>query len=201
MTTTNQFKKFAKEHYEKAFYNNVMFLVKRAALPEDVILDACCGPGLFSKRLVKEGYRVVLFDENKDYLKEAKKVAPKQQYVQGDILKLDLSDVGADCVVFTNVSGYFSPKELEFILTGFPGNNLIANFFVEEDQKWAPKDAKVFLGCRGRKYSFSLGSDTLDLTAIREKELVKVFRSAGYSRCEYIYTHDFKTERLYLLER
>lgn len=68
------------------------------------VLDLGCGTGNpIAKHIVQQGYRVVGVDESKEMLKIAKKVVPDAEFVQGNMVAIQLDEKFAAAVAWDSV--------------------------------------------------------------------------------------------------
>lgn len=87
----------------------------------DVLVDAGCGEGYYTKQLAKEAKQVFAFDLSKEALKISSKQSPDIDYFLSSIFELPLSDSSVD--VISNIFAPCAEKEFARILK--PGGYLI----------------------------------------------------------------------------
>jgi SAM-dependent methyltransferase len=68
-------------------------------LPIGAAVDAACGTGRLTARLVKRGHRVIGLDNSPDMLRQARRRLPNTDLVAGELHRLPLFDDVVDLVV------------------------------------------------------------------------------------------------------
>lgn len=193
------FKDVGDRLYSKVLYTNVLSAVKLFFFKEygRSILDICSGPGLLAKEITKNTIAsVTCVDSNPDFIKEISNNYEVGNWIHGDVLKCILPNIKQG--IFINASGYFNPNQLKILLKRLPCMKLIANFFIEEDQKWK---SPQFIRKRKNLFTYDLGPEKLILEALSENTLNNILKNSGWEIKYQFYYADFKFERLLLLER
>lgn len=84
-----------------------------ASLPPKRTLDVACGTGFLTRRLRGE---VVGLDQSPRMLEEARRQAPRAQFVRGDALELPFPDASFERVFTAHFYGHLEPAERERFL-------------------------------------------------------------------------------------
>lgn len=97
---------FVRKHFP--FYENVLMLSKN-----DIILDAGCGIGSYTREFARRGYHVVGMDKSPNFLAEAVKITQSEsleiEYVLGDYNDMSFDETFS--VVFFEGSFFYQSKE------------------------------------------------------------------------------------------
>ncbi|MBQ6235391.1 MAG: methyltransferase domain-containing protein [Clostridia bacterium] len=131
---------------EAGFYDGVIEAI-RAAMPKkpDVVLDAGCGDGTFTKRL--QGKTTVGIDLSKDAIQLAARGGGPILWAVGDLTRLPIADASADVVL-----NLFSPAHYaEFTRVLKPDGTLLKLV----PQQGYLKEIRALMGDRLRKEQYS----------------------------------------------
>lgn len=79
--------KYAKKHWHTVLLSEEKNEFARKCVGKDV-LDAGCGPGIYTSFLLKNGFKVTSIDLSSGMLKEAKKRVPKGRFYRMSVTKL-----------------------------------------------------------------------------------------------------------------
>jgi 2-polyprenyl-3-methyl-5-hydroxy-6-metoxy-1,4-benzoquinol methylase len=101
--------------------STVEWILESTDLTNLNILDLGCGPGLYSEKLAKEGYKVTGVDFSSHSIKYAKKEADKKnldiKYINENYLELDLEENSFDLVILIYTDfGVLLPPERDKLL-------------------------------------------------------------------------------------
>lgn len=183
---------YHKKHFNEKFFDPFLKKFTSMLKPGSLVLDAGCGTGGESKKLIRENYRVKSIDISDKMLKKAKAAVPGGEFIKMDFMRLNFPDNFFDGLWSSWAIIHVPSKYLKTTLRGFSRVlkiNGVACFIVikGEGEKVEPENydktgkTKVFF-----KY-FQTG------------ELEKILRKIGFKIIQSKEVHVEKYQESYIV--
>ena len=88
------------------------------------VLDVGAGTGILTRYLIDAGADVIAVEKDRDLIPQLKENAPEAEIIEGDILKIDLSDL-RECKIVANIPYYLTSRLIKTIFEKWPKPELI----------------------------------------------------------------------------
>jgi len=88
------------------------------------VLDVGAGTGILTRYLIDAGADVIAVEKDRDLIPQLKENAPEAEIIEGDILKIDLSDL-REYKIVANIPYYLTSRLIKTIFEKWPKPELI----------------------------------------------------------------------------
>ena len=168
------------ENYARKHWHTILLSSEKNEFAErcggNEVIDAGCGPGIYTSFLLKKGFNVTSIDLSKGMLKEAKKRVPKGKFYRMSVTKLGFPAGRFDGVFCSAVLLHLNDREAKSAIKEFyrvlrPGGLLFISTKVgrKETVKVYPDGTKRFI----HFYTAKFLKDSLEKAGFKIEDFYK----------------------------
>lgn len=188
-------KRFFNELDSKPFDRNLLIWFSTLIPKNQRVCEMGCGPGEIAAFLLEQGVNISGLDISENMIETAKKLNPKIDFYQGDMLDLNFSDESFSGIVAFYAIVHFGHKEIEAAFREFkrillPGGYVLFSFHVGNEvihtENFLDKDAP------------------LDFYFFDPDEIIKIIEKIKFSIADVLIRYPYKdveyeSKRAYLI--